>query len=123
SSRFLDAIEFDEGKPFGRNSVKPSYIAGTDEIVTAGDFGCGLPLFGKGFVSLRIGYFLNGNDNVNWRFGLSAGGRIGLCRRYLLLGCHQCRQRQAMRIVVPEDKSCCKQQGRQHRTVKKVFEG
>jgi hypothetical protein len=45
--RFLDAIEFDEGKSFRRNSIKPSYVAGTDEIVTTSGFGCGSPLFGK----------------------------------------------------------------------------
>jgi hypothetical protein len=62
---FLDAIEFDESKPFRRNSIKPSYVSGTDDIVTA----CGFSLFGKGFVSLGIGYFLNGNDNVKRRLG------------------------------------------------------
>jgi hypothetical protein len=84
---FLDAIEFDESKPFRRNSIKPSYVIGTDDIVTTCGFGCSFSLFGKGFVSLGIGYFLNGNDNLKRRLGVSAegGGRIGW---YLLLGCH-----------------------------------
>jgi len=49
---FLDAIELDESEPFRRDSIKPSYVSGTDDIVTA----CGFSLFGKGFVSLGIGF-------------------------------------------------------------------
>ena len=43
---FLDTIEFDESKPFRRSSIKPSYVTGTDDIVTG--FGCGFSLFGRG---------------------------------------------------------------------------
>ena len=80
SLRFLNVIKFNEGKPFGRNSIKPSYVAGADKIVTAGSFGCGSPRFGKRLVSLWVGYFMNGNDNLSLR--------LGLCPRYLLLGRH-----------------------------------
>ena len=39
--------------------------------MTAGSLRCCLPFYGKRFISFRIGYFLNCNDNINWWLGLS----------------------------------------------------
>jgi hypothetical protein len=59
----FDAVELDESKLFGDHPIKRSYVAGTDEIVTACSYRCGPSFFGKRFVNLRIGYFLNGGQS------------------------------------------------------------
>jgi hypothetical protein len=52
---FFNAVELNEGKLLRGRPIKLSYVAGTNEIVTAGSYRCGSPLFGKRFVNLRIG--------------------------------------------------------------------
>ena len=77
---FLYVIEFDESKLFKRKPIKPSYVTGTDEIVTACGFGSGFSLFGKGFVNLGDRLFSGiAVTTKNGDLVLSVGGWFGRC--------------------------------------------